>query len=166
MTRGRYPAKLLVSLHCNSCGEVFSSKKGDQQFCSRVCYYEARKLNSERFVSEAFKQAGKTTDKAYMQTEAYKNTKRRPNTAPYRRFYNAVKMASEKVYQQHKSEINPQNHPRTLCGVNGGYQLDHIKPVSVCFAEGMTVLNTADKSNLQLLAWKENLLKGNKHDPV
>lgn len=84
------------------------------------------------------------------------------HTREYWDFYNRVVWASEKTYVQHKSDINPNNYPRTLCGIEGGYQLDHIISIDYGWKNGMTVDELSRKENLQMLEWKENRAKSNK----
>src|SRR6266705_1896315 len=64
---------------------------------------------------------------------------------------------SKENYQKYKDEINPKNYIRTLCGIEGGYQLDHIKSIKQCFNKGLSPKIVAKKNNLQMLPWKENL---------
>jgi hypothetical protein len=47
----------------------------------------------------------------------------------YKNYVNRVLWLSEKSYELNKSTINPENHPRGLCGQHGAYQLDHKIPV-------------------------------------
>lgn len=47
-------------------------------------------------------------------------------------------------------------------GVEGGWQLDHIKPVSECFDEGVPVEEASDASNLRMLPWLDNLMRNYK----
>jgi len=77
----------------------------------------------------------------------------------YRDYKNAVYRLSQKVYEENIKIINPNNYPRTRMGVEGGWQLDHIKPVIECFKEKITIEEASDISNLRMLPWKENLMR-------
>lgn len=77
----------------------------------------------------------------------------------YKNYKNAVYRLSQKIYEDNKEKINPNNYPRTRMGVDGGWQLDHIKPVIECFREGMTIEEASDINNLRMLPWKENLMR-------
>lgn len=77
----------------------------------------------------------------------------------YRDYKNAVYRLSQKIYEENIVIINPNNYPRTRMGVNGGWQLDHIKPVIECFKEGLIIEEAADIKNLRMLPWKENLMR-------
>jgi hypothetical protein len=50
---------------------------------------------------------------------------------------------------------------RTLCGIEGGYQLDHIISVNTGFDQNISPEKIGDISNLQIIPWKDNLLKSN-----
>jgi hypothetical protein len=62
-------------------------------------------------------------------------------------------------YNNNMEEINPNRHKRTRMGVEDGWQLDHIIPVSECFKQGMSVEEASDISNLRMLPWKDNLMR-------
>lgn len=80
-------------------------------------------------------------------------------TKNYKKYKNAVYRLSQIVYNENKNIINPNNYPRTKMGVQGGWQLDHIKPISECFNEGISIQDAADVKNLRMLPWKENLMR-------
>ena len=77
----------------------------------------------------------------------------------YKDYKNAVYRLSQKVYEENIETINPNNYPRTRMGVDGGWQLDHIKPVIDCFREGITIEEASNINNLRMLPWKENLMR-------
>lgn len=66
---------------------------------------------------------------------------------------------SQKVYEENIDIINPNRHKRTLCGVNGGYQLDHIMSIRECFDKNVPPEKAASVENLRMLPWKENLMR-------
>jgi len=84
---------------------------------------------------------------------------RNPNIKEYTKYARKVHGLSHKVYEQNKEIINPNNYPRTLCGVDGGYQLDHITPIKECFNKGISAEEAADLKNLRILPWKDNLMR-------
>jgi len=128
--------------YCDSAFEIIPSIR--KIYCSRICSAIASKSN----------------DKSYMQTEKYREKMRSPHTSEFRRFRNRVTKLSEKTYQENIDIINPQRYNRTICGIENGYQLDHIISVKKCFELGMTAEEASKLENLQLLPWKTNLLKG------
>lgn len=77
----------------------------------------------------------------------------------YKDYKNAVYRMSQKVYEKNIETINPNNYPRTRMGVEGGWQLDHIKPVIECFKDNIAPEEAAAISNLRMLPWRENLMR-------
>jgi hypothetical protein len=84
---------------------------------------------------------------------------RNPLSKEYSRYSRQVHGLSQKIYAQNIDTINPELHPRTLCGVEGGWQLDHIVPIKECFEQGWTIEQAAQITNLRMLPWKENLMR-------
>ena len=70
-----------------------------------------------------------------------------------------VRRLSEETYIKYKNEINPTDFPRTLCGIEGGYQLDHKISIQRGFKMGLNPIIVASKQNLQMLPWKTNRSK-------
>jgi transposase len=85
--------------------------------------------------------------------------KRNYNTPEYKRYARRVRHLTESTYTKYKEVINPNGYPRTLCGVEGGYQLDHILSIRECFDAGLTIEDCAKFENLQMIPWEENLQK-------
>jgi hypothetical protein len=83
----------------------------------------------------------------------------RDDTPKYKKYRKQVDLLTEKNYVKYKNTINPDNKPRTLCGVEGGYQLDHIYPVYVGFVNKIAPEEIAKLENLRIIPWKENLIK-------
>jgi hypothetical protein len=77
----------------------------------------------------------------------------------YQRYKARVYHLSNKIYRLNESNINPYKYKRTRCGVEGGYQLDHVVGIRECFDLGFSVEQCADLINLQLIPWTENLQK-------
>ena len=80
-------------------------------------------------------------------------------TSEYKAYARRVHGLSQKVYDDNIDIINPYRYPRTLCGVEGGWQLDHIKPIKECYSEGLSIEDASSISNLRMLPWKENLMR-------
>lgn len=151
--RKPYPT---IKKTCDYCGYSFQirdTKKGRAtKYCNFTCYNESKKGKVlSYFVCK---------DKSYMKTEAYSKAKSKPDVPAYNRYKNKVHKLSEQTYASHIATINPNGYPRTLCGVDGGWQLDHIKSVRKCFDDGFSPEQASDLSNLTMLPWKQNLLKG------
>ena len=97
------------------------------------------------------------------------NRKRTPVSAPkddvfasLQRYRNRVTVRTNRTYDLHKEEINPQNHPRGKCGVDGAWQLDHKISVRQGFEERIPVETMSAKENLQMLPWLDNIRKYDK----
>ena len=84
---------------------------------------------------------------------------RNPATPEYKKYARQVHGLSQKIYEENKQIINPNNYPRTLCGVEDGWQLDHITPIKECFEKGLTPQQAAQVNNLRMLPWKDNLMR-------
>lgn len=82
-----------------------------------------------------------------------------PNKPEFLRYSTKVRALSDKVYKENICTINPNNHKRTLAGVPGGYQLDHITPIKTGFDTGIPEEVLAQLNNLQMVPWKVNNAK-------
>lgn len=129
---------------CNTIFEDIPSKK--RKLCSKIC----------------LKIFNKSMDKSYMQTEEYKNTKRKPYTPEFLRYKREVHRLSQLVYEENIDTINPERLPRTVAGVAGGYQLDHIITVREGFDKKIPAVIISQASNLRMLPWEENLKRNRK----
>jgi len=128
----------------------------NDMYCSRKCMCG----------SEEHRKKLASIDRSYMQTEKYRSTLRKPDTLGYKRFVNRVHKLSNKTYIEHKDELNPNNHPRTRAGTNGGYQLDHIVTVRDGFDKGLSAEVLSEKNNLRMIPWKENLKRNRRVSPL
>jgi hypothetical protein len=77
----------------------------------------------------------------------------------FQKFRNKTTMLTERTYKMHKAEINPDDLPRTIAGVDGGYHLDHKISVAFGYANGWTPEQLSMKENLQMLPWRDNIVK-------
>ena len=84
---------------------------------------------------------------------------RNPLTPEYKRYSRKVHGLSQKTYIDNIDIINPNQYLRTLCGVENGWQLDHIIPIKECFIKGMSIEEAASVNNLRMLPWKDNLMR-------
>lgn len=83
-----------------------------------------------------------------------------PNKSEFLAYARHIRSLSDRTYREHIEVINPNNHKRTLCGVSGGYQLDHKISIKEGFENKIPVLDMSGINNLQLLPWRENSAKG------
>lgn len=86
------------------------------------------------------------------------NSRKWKETASEWQLYKAeVTSQTEQTYKKYKKYINPENLPRGKAGVDGAYHLDHIVPKRFCFENDVPVSACSDKSNLQMIGWRENV---------
>lgn len=136
---------------CPTCSKLFNvAISSNQKFCSRVCLH----------LNEEYKTKLKSVDRSYMQTEKYKKTLLKDDTPAYRRYRNKVTKLTEKTYIMHKEKINPNNHTRSVAGMEGAYHLDHIISCRFGFDNNIAPEVISDVNNLQMLPWRDNVMKG------
>ena len=142
--------------------------------CSKPVYYTPKEINENKrkccsknclYKDCVYREKLRGMDKTYMQTEEYRLKKTNPNTPEYLRYARKVRKFTELNYVKYREKINPNNYPRTLCGVEGGYQLDHIKSIKECWNSNIPPEVAALPDNLKMVTWQENLYK-RKFDPI
>lgn len=152
--RGRKTGTLAKTTSFGRCIECHKEikliKSCEKKYCSRKCMY-----SSNSYINKL-----KKVNKDYMQTEAYKQTLMKNTTKEYRRYCNRVHKLTHKTYQENMDILNPLGKSRTVCGVDGGYQIDHIIPLKHGFENNISPETMSQLENLRLVPWKENLLKG------
>jgi len=83
----------------------------------------------------------------------------------YQRYKRAVYTASRKTYNSNINLMNPKGLLLGRSGTPSAHQIDHKVPISVGYQLKIPVTVMSVVENLQLLPWKDNLNKSNKHDP-
>ena len=121
---------------CNSCSSILYKKSW------------AYVIKEEHIKKMAAKKAGYTTYEAYL-----------ADLDNRKKYYREVRKITR---QQDISLLENYDKLRGLCGVEGAYQLDHIIPVSAGYEQGLPAEKIGHISNLQIIPWKDNLLKSNK----
>lgn len=141
---------------CDVCGKDMWVRPSEtnRKYCSRECMS----------VSEEQRNKMRSIDRSYMLTEEYRNKMSKDTTPAYKRYANRVHKLTQKIYEENEHIINPEGHQRTLCGTDGGYQLDHIIPVRYGFDNNIPAEELARIDNLRMLPWKQNLLKRDRID--
>lgn len=107
--------------------------------------------------------SSKAIDRSYMQSDEYRCKVSKETTPAYRKYASLVHRLSKKTYEKYKHIINPNNYPRTVCGVEGGWQLDHIISIKEGYNNGLSPEKLASVDNLRMLPWKENLMRNYEH---
>lgn len=144
---GRRPS--LKEIECVECGTTHRNKR----FCSKECMYKSD------LYWDTLNEGIQNKDKSFYQSEEFRSKMRKPDTPEYKVYSRRVHTLTKHVYNKYKNEINPNNHPRTLCGVDGGYQLDHIITIREGFDNNVPPEDIAKKENLRMLPWKTNLMR-------
>jgi hypothetical protein len=146
-----------VECRCDECDSIFERQ---YQLLKRVdshrCYQCAKKHNG---------QINGSADRARERSKSYlgpNHPRWNPNKTAFKAYSNKVRWLSEKEYLKHRELINPDNLPRTLCGIDEGYQLDHKISIKKAFDLNMPEETVAAIENLQLLPWQQNRSKGYK----
>lgn len=101
----------------------------------------------------------KTIDQSFRQTPEDRAKRCKPNTPEYKRYKGLVHRLSDRTYSENIDIINPNRYTRTLCGVDDGWQLDHIMPIKECYERGIPAEEASSLSNLRMLPWKDNLMR-------
>tara|TARA_B110000093_G_C12929095_1_gene392652 strand:+ start:762 stop:1388 length:627 start_codon:yes stop_codon:yes gene_type:complete len=142
-----------VDLSCKMCyNRIYVTPSSGKKYCSRECMHS----------DPAYKQMLKDIDRSYTQTAEFALKQSKPDTASYKKYVGKVHRLSDKVYKQNIDIINPHGHTRTLAGVEGGWQLDHIIEVRFGFDNNIPAEVLAEVNNLRMLPWKENLERNRK----
>lgn len=99
-----------------------------------------------------------------MKQLGYVSWNKQPETekTKYQQYRYLVDKLSEINYVKNYDIINPEHRPRTKCGVEGGYQLDHIYPVYEGFVNNIPPEEIAKLQNLRVIPWEENQRKKHK----
>lgn len=137
-----------VSCRCDICGTKFVQRYSRNK---ETCY-DCRKITQMKGNTHGKANKGKKIE-AMTGPNHPRWVKDKKPFATYRY---RVQRLTEQNYATYIDEINPNNLPRTLCGVDGGYQLDHIISIKSGFAQNLPIETIASKDNLQMLPWKEN----------
>lgn len=165
---GRWTSKVDIEVRiCNNCNSEFEILETyDKIFCNRTCYNEYKRehpleyKNSEEqksIISKKAKERWKNpTENMLAGIEKRKNDE----LEPYKKYRYKVGRLTEETYEKNKDEINPHGHVRTLAGVEDGYHLDHIISCKYGFDNDISPEELAKKSNLQMLPWRDNIVKG------
>lgn len=90
------------------------------------------------------------------------NKKPENEKTKYKEYRYFIDKLSEINYVKHYDIINPEHRPRTKCGVEGGYQLDHIYPVYEGYMNNISPEEISKLENLRIIPWQENQRKKHK----
>ena len=131
----------------------WKKKYGEEEGIKRFNLYST-KLSKSKSIEGYIERYGELLGKQKYQ-ERYNNV----NSTEYKTYARKVHRLSGKTYAENIDIINPNRYTRTLCGVEGGWQLDHIIPIKECYEKGISPEKAAEVGNLRMLPWKDNLMR-------
>jgi len=152
--KSRPHQKTGVDISCKMCDTIIYviPSRDQKKYCSRECMHG----------DPDYIRMLKEIDRSYTQTEEFALKQSKPDTDAYKKYAGKVHRLSDKVYEQNIDIINPERHTRTLAGVEGGWQLDHIVEVRFGFNNNIPPEVLAEVDNLRMLPWKDNLKRNRK----
>lgn len=141
----------VVLCKCNLCEKEYS-----QRYCRNtdICY-PCRKIKLMQGNCHGTKNKGKKI----ISMTGNKHPRWNPNKKAFTEYAYKVRRITEETYKQNMNLINPDNLPRTLCGIEDGYQLDHKISIKWGFLHGVNPKVIGNISNLQMIPWNENRKK-------
>jgi hypothetical protein len=145
-----------VLFKCDECGIEWKrrySKKFIKGTYDKDLCYKCSRLDIGKRVGK------KNAIKAGKKNRGSNHHNWNPNKKAFQEYAYTVRRITEETYNKNKDTINPDNHPRTLCGVDNGYQLDHIVSIKWGFLHGVNPKALGGLGNLQMLSWEENRKK-------
>nr|QMP82950.1 MAG: hypothetical protein [Caudoviricetes sp.] len=143
-----------VDCKCDNCGKEYKNRYSRRTDLCKFCN------NSEKMVGNNFGTKNKGKSLECMKGENHPRWN--PNKPAFQKYYSEVRSISEKSYNENIDIINPNRYPRRLCGVKGGYQLDHIISIKEGFENNISPDIIGGLDNLQILSWEENRAKWHK----
>ena len=72
-----------------------------------------------------------------------------------------VRTLSRRHVMLHTELLNPMGHRLGRAGQSGAYQIDHVVPVTKCFAAEVAIELAAHPSNLRIIPWFVNVSRNN-----
>lgn len=142
-------SNVVVACACETCGRTYLQRFSRSHKLCGKCGENVTKIGNTYGESNRGKPGRCGSD----------HPRHNPNLKAIRSYTNQVHWLTRKNYQLHKDLINPHDYPRTRCGVEGGWQLDHKIPIKRAFALGWPPEKAAAIANLQMLSWKDNRAK-------
>lgn len=111
----------------------------------------SRDENTKRKIKETKKNNGGSSGD---RNSNYGKFKYHNTQQDFKQFRNRVIVLTERVKHLIKGY---EEDKRGKAGVDGVYQIDHIKPIIDCWYDKWTPEQAADLSNLRFISWEENL---------
>lgn len=146
----------MVTFKCDGCGHIYQGRYS-KKFLKRTVYTEDLCYPCSRNRTCQYTNRNHKTNKGWKSGRDHHNWN--PNKSDFKKYAYEVRKLTETNYKKYKEIINPTDLPRTLCGVDGGYQLDHKISIKSGFNKGHSPNEIACIQNLQMLPWSENRSK-------
>lgn len=144
-------SNISVRCRCDKCGEEYT-----QRFCRNTDVCDNCRLSS-RMSGNTLGKANK--GKTYPQISGHLHPRFNPRRKEFLTYSSKVRWITKKNYDKYIHIINPNGLPRGKCGVEGAYQLDHVRSIKECFDLGLPPEVAGAPENLQMLPWKVNRAK-------
>lgn len=146
-----------VLFKCDDCGKEWI-RRYSKKFTARTVYIEDYCYICSRRHTNNHTNKHHVSNKGWMKSgENHPNWN--PNKSDFLKYAYAVRRVSEETYNLYQDVINPQNLPRTLCGIDGGYQLDHKISIKEGYDNHLNPEVLGHITNLQMLPWEANRAK-------
>jgi hypothetical protein len=147
-------SNIRVECKCDECNKVFS-----RQY-QLIMRQEIHRCNSchRKYVGSI----NGAAERAAIRGKSYigsNHPRWNPDKKAFAAYAYKVRRITEENYEKHIQLINPDNLPRTLCGVDCGYQLDHKISIKWAFSNGLNPKIVGSVDNLQMLSWIDNRQK-------
>lgn len=140
-----------VQCKCEICGSKFENRFSRSHVLCVACH------NIKKMIGNNYGTLHK--GRKYPNRRGANHPRWNPNKSEFLAYSSEVRRISEETYKKYKKSINPNDYPRTLCGVDGGYQLDHVISIKKGFEQGISPKKMGAKKNLQMLTWNDNRSK-------
>lgn len=131
--------------------DIMVSSEKKQSLCNSCSAYKYGKTFKDVISDENVKQMRATK-------AGFKNWEEYVENYPKKQFY---KREVWRLTYQHPLNTLEHWEVRGRCGVDGAYQLDHIKSIDWGWKNGIPPEEIAKWENLRMIPWKTNLLKSN-----
>lgn len=142
---------VVVECVCDNCGKEYKNRYSRRTDLCCTC------IASKNMIGNTL--GSKNKGKSLERMKGENHPRWNPNKSAFQKYYQQVRSLSEKIYNENMEIINPSRYPRKLCGVQGGYQLDHIISIKEGFDKGISPDIIGGIDNLQMLSWEENRAK-------
>lgn len=144
-------SNVYVNCRCDTCNEDYI-----QRFCRNTDVCDKCR-HTEKMQGNAYGKKRKGMKQPSTTGELH--PRYNPNRRAFQQYASKVRWITKKNYDKYIHIINPNGLPRGKCGIEGAYQLDHVRSIKECFDLGLPPEVAGAPENLQMLPWKVNRAK-------